>query len=670
MPKINITRTRGGIPTTSGLGQAAPLPNIPNPIVETIGSISKELQGFVAEEAAKVKRTRDLDYVTSAHINVTEQTASLRRNLQTSREGQPVGYTDAFIQGLDQLHKDAIDNAPSQEARNALTQRFGAQRNNQFLSAFKFESEQTERVTLEKATENIDILANDIRNNPGNLASREQEIESVIEGIGIFGDEAKSEFSKAARRTLADAQIKGLIGQDPEKVSQQLKAGIYDGVITAAKKDQYLRAAKAQAEGNLRIAAEELSTTKKQAVDQRRLEIFQGTANQLSLDEDLDNGVYGISEYLSLSKELAAKIGQANTITQTIGEVEDAIASGRPLDVTNATDREKLDTYFETIVMKNIDEETISSADAVASHLKQFNHLPKVIKNNLVANLYNGSNQEVINSAVLIDRLIVQEPNVARQFNSRQDLARVTKLVNSVNAGLPIDDAVKAADNLLVEKNTTEHKDRQDNYFKNSNEFDQDEITSFFINDPDTVPTGMVNDWKRLYQTYAIDHKMDLVDAEALAYKITKSRWSITNINGDEEYMKDAPENYYNQRGLNPDWMQSQLKTDLTGLLPETNRGFFITPEPTTINSGRPGYVVYYEDENGMPTLLLDEDNDVMLWRPDITTSSDAQQQIQEATREAREKRLSAAGVSPAEQASMFRIKALADTVNRMKEGE
>ena len=73
--------------------------------------------------------------------------------------------------------------------------------------------------------------------------------------------------------------------------------------------------------------------------------------------------------------------------------------------------------------------------------------------------MYNGSETQVIRSAKVLDQLMGDNPEIARQFNNK-DIARSSQISSSISAGMPNDLAVAAADNMLVEKNTTEYKER------------------------------------------------------------------------------------------------------------------------------------------------------------------------------------------------------------------
>jgi hypothetical protein len=159
------------------------------------------------------------------------------------------------------------------------------------------------------------------------------------------------------------------------------------------------------------------------------------------------------------------------------------------------------------------------------------------------------------------------------------------------------------------------------------------------VNDPDDVPPAMVREWELLAKSYFVEHNMSLDSAKNLAYDILKNNWQITDVNGDEEYMKDAPELYYNKRGLDPKWIREQLVEDVTGLIGDTG-DFFITPDPNTQSSTQPGYLVTYFNDRGKPLPLTDSDGNLLRWRPDVSSSKSAQDQITKASKDAKVKRL------------------------------
>jgi hypothetical protein len=455
-----------------------------------------------------------------------------------------------------------------------------------------------------------------------------QQAELVAEGVDeVLDPKARDIFIENSKKTLTDAYVRGLIDKDLVKAEEVVEGDSLKGFLSPQEILKY-RAAVEDAKVRMESATlRKLNEDKEAAVLDRELGIFRGEATQLDLDDDLDRGVYGKEEYLSLSKKLRAEQGTQRATDLSIQDINARQQAGVPFDTTKKSVKDQLDNYFTTIVRPSITEE--NAEEVIGTFVEQFDYLPSTVKSGLLASLHNGSKQQTTIAATTIDGLIKRDPSIARQFNSTRDLARVRQISSSLSAGMPADLAIQGADNLLVEKGTTEFKER-DRAFKDlDREFDQDELTSLFVNDPENVPEGMSRDWNILFREFAVNNKMDFDDARQLAYDITKSTWGISTATGEERYMKHSPENYYNKRGLNPKWIGIQLDSDIKGIKSDIT-DFDITALPDTIGTDNPGYSVNYLSPEGIPLMLRDEEGRLLIWRPDIEASEDVKKQKQE----------------------------------------
>jgi hypothetical protein len=586
----------------------------------------------IAEDLIKKRQKAiDLDYVTNSTVKANEEVRRLKDTMVKEIE-DPKGFSNDFIAEADKVYNKFLEDAPSDAARNSLKASFTGQKTAQFNNAFNIENKLIADNILSNSIENANILGNNLIDNPFEYeAAKAQFNESLEAAKEVLDPVAFKRLEEEGKSTLIDSRIRGLMNKDLASAEKLVNSDELKDELEPTDILKYRSAVEAEKERLQREFIKKANERKEAIQLDREFGIFKGEVTQLDLDNDLDQGLYGKEEYLKLSKKLEATLTKENTKVKRIGRVEARAAEGSPFDTTNAEVKKDLDTYFDEIVAPQLTPE--NQNEAIATFVEKYEYVPSTVKSELLAGLHNGSDNEVVRSSQIITDILKTDPNLARNFNTSRDVARATKIANSVAAGMPEDMAVKAADDLLIEKNTTAHKEREKVFKDESNDFDQGEFTSFFVNDPNTVPEGMVNDWKTLYREFAVDHKMDLKEAEDLAYNITKSKWAVSKVAGEPKYMRKAPENYYNKRGLDPKWMELQLRQDVQSIVPGIEE-YDLTVNPDSENTDRPGYNVNYLSPEGIPLMLRDNEGNLLIWRPDIDTSEDAARQIKESEQE------------------------------------
>ena len=264
--------------------------------------------------------------------------------------------------------------------------------------------------------------------------------------------------------------------------------------------------------------------------------IFKGTTSQLQLDEDFEKELYGTEEYINLSNKLRVKESKDLSDTSAISRVNERQQLGLPFDTSDSQTKKDLNTYFEKVVAPIIDND--NQDQVISTFIDKFSFIPDIVKSNLLAGLHNGSDEEISRTSRLIDSLTRSNPQLARQFSATNDLIRAKTITSAVQAGMPIEDAVKAADNMIVQKGTVEQELRRKSFREAKIEFDQDEISTFFTNDPNKVPQGMKDDWSTLVENYSVNLKTPIENAKDIAYRVVDSEWGATNVGSFEEDIK------------------------------------------------------------------------------------------------------------------------------------
>lgn len=624
MAKITIQGPNRFRPTSTGLPRAGQVGDITGGTRGT-QELTQTITNLSVDAINKRDRALDLDYVTDANVKAQTEIQKLRDKMLKDVE-DPKGFSQSFAEEANKVYDRYLGDAPSQSAANSLKNMFSSQKTSQFKRAFDLENQMIADRILDNAIENSNTIGIEVFDNPASFQDKMKDLDMIHQSVdGVLDPKAKEVLKDKTERQLVDSYLRGLIDKDLAKAEEVANSDDIKGMLSPKEIVSYRNAVEAQKD---RIESE---TVRKIAADMeaaridRSLGIFRGEVNQLQLDQDLASGTFDKNTYLKLSKELEARNSKIQTQDNSIRSVEAQIRLGQPFDTTAKATRDNLDNYFDAVVVPNMTEE--NAEEVVATFIQDSSYIPTSVKSNLLATLHNGNNDQIAKSAKLIDRLVKDDPQLANQFQSTRDIVRSRQIANSINAGMPIEMAIQGADTSLVEKNTTEHKERSKAFKDSKKKFKQGELTSFFVNDPNNVPKGLINDFETLYMEFAVNNKMDIKEAEDLAYTIIKRDWTISEATGEPKYVKHAPEIYYNKRGLDPIWIQRQLRTDVSSLIPEVE-DYDLSVIPDTIGTANPSYTVDYLSENGIPLKLRDAKGRLLRWRPDINQSQDVKDQI------------------------------------------
>lgn len=589
-------------------------------------ALSNVITGITKEAIDKRDRAVDVDYIANSNVKAQAQIQGLRENMLTNRE-DPQGFSQEFITEANKVYDGLVADAPSEQSRQSLKTLFSGQKVSQFKQAFDLENKAIADGILSNTQESINISALNVFENPKDLKEILKSTKLSLEASSeVLSTSEQTKLVKQAEKEIIDSAIKGFLVSDIKAAEELVNSDSLKGLLTSDQIQSYRNAVEERKIRDTNKAAKELNTAQEGLVLDRQLGIFRDEVTQLELDSDLEKGLYGIKEYLSLSGKLDSKLKGETAVSNTILKVADQQELGVPFDTANPKVKKELDVYFDSVVIPSLTKE--NREDKVASFIDKFQYIPASAKSGMMAALHNGSKGEIGSSSRLISSLVKKDPQLARQFTN-SDLLRAATISQSVFAGMPLEDAITASDNMLVEKNTTQWKERQKMFNSDKDEIDQDDFQRFFRNDPADLPEGMVNEWNTLYKNYAVNNKVDFDTARDLATKIVNSKWGVSNATGDEKYMKHAPENYYNKRGLDPKWIEKQLQVDVNSISAEI-KDYDLSVHPDTETTNNPGYLVNYISPNGIPLLLRDEEGALLVWRPDITTSEDANNQIKE----------------------------------------
>lgn len=626
MAKINIPRGKGVSSKPTGR------PLFTNTRLGSIGDEIAELGTAITSETSKaIQRKNEVvetDYITNSLIDTSEKATRVRDEMAKNREDFK-GFADDFIKEYDSIIDKQIENAPTEKAKSSLKRSYAQNRINNFKQAFDFENKRIADSILTKSEANIDLISDKVFEFPGSLEESLDQIDLITDNVSnVLDDSNLAKFEENAKNKIADRYITGLMNQDIDKAIKVSQSDSFKNLVGSRLAKSYEESARTQKtridNEALRVEQEDRTRVKVE----RQIGILKGQITQAQLDKDLQDGLYGNKEYLTLSKELRSALKTEGSVADSIEDVKMQLELGLPFDTTNAKVKKNLDRYFEKVVEPSLTSENYDQS--ISSFIDQTSYIPSKVKSTVLAGLHNGDDETVAVNARRINSLTKSNPQLVRQFSATNDLARSKLIATSIEAGMPLEDTIKAADNMIAEKNSVLQDQRKKDFKKSKPQFDQDEVQTLFRNDPSDVPESMKEDWRTIYENYAVNLKMPFDQAEELTYEIINSEWGVVNTTGEPTYMKHAPEKYYNTKNLDPIWIEQDLNEDVIGILPEVG-DYTLAVDPDTIGTETPGYMINYVNKEGVPLILRDNEGDILLWRPDIQTSKNAQRQIAEA---------------------------------------
>lgn len=283
---------------------------------------------------------------------------------------------------------------------------------------------------------------------------------------------------------------------------------------------------------------------------------------------------------------------------------------------------------------------------SIVGSISKLGVYPSSLKNNLLGALENGTNDQKIYAAEVINR--ISEGNVAtiNQIPSSQR-ALAKGIVTNIDAGVSPTDAIKFTENKIFNKGTPEFKARQVQFKEESIDFSEDFVNEFFRDDPNEIPAGMVGEYNLLNQNFFMNNGVDGDAAKELAVESIKSRWGITETGG-KRWMKYAPETIYDN-GLDPKWIKEQLVDDVhklgtTGFdIEKLEDDLIIEVAPETRSQPNPAYLVFVRDDNGVLEPVLDKQGMEALFTPDYETSPSFKRRLEENSNDIEEARFEAA---------------------------
>lgn len=262
--------------------------------------------------------------------------------------------------------------------------------------------------------------------------------------------------------------------------------------------------------------------------------------------------------------------------------------------------------------------------------------VPEALKGEIIGLLANGSVEQKATAADVVERIADERPSVLSQFSERERV-KARQITQNLDAGIEPEAAIALADKYIYEKDTPQFKQRMAMFKDEKLEFKEGKFTSFFENDPDEVPAGMIADYNTLVERYYMEGGLNAESADELAIQTVSSKWKKSNISGQPRWMKYAPEVIYDN-GMGGEWMREQLLTEVTSrgwLVDDMNKfedSLLLEVSPDSVGGKLPYYRIFSQEDNGRIRPLVDGSGQQLTFIPEYESSPEFKRVLEESS--------------------------------------
>lgn len=603
MPTVTIDRSRAALPTRTGIneaGRVTPDTNAGRGMMELGGTLLK----IDAEMRRETKLAEDSTYVANASIQAQQAAYDIQKKKQEEFRNNPEGYAKALFQDTQAVYQQAIDAAPSGEARRALQSQLAGSIRADFSQAAAWERKNTVDTYLTRHRQSTTMLANRIFESPEDAQRVIASHNALTEASTTFLEPGQAaRLKEQDTKELSNAAIRGLIEKDPHLAEDVIKSGQFNKVFEPTQLETFEQMAKRKQVSNDLAADKLFKVEKEKSVNELELSMhFASSLDDVnSIQEKIETGFHdetlSTKEFIKYSDKLEKIQQRIIGDSADLQMVDASYRQATPLSAVNKKSRGAVDNYYAQIFLPTLQGLNPSEqANKITGFVANTGIVPTPVRSQVEEALSGGSPARQTAAADLAMNIINQNPILTKQFN-RDRLNYARKISDGRNAGLSAEEAVEAAKVQVMEKGTEPYKARQKDFKDQKKDFDTGEINQWFRDDPNDVPDNMKNDFNRLYQTFYVDQQMSEKAAREMAYKRLLTQWGVSSISGEARWMRNAPETVYGVPGQDNEWMKKDLQATVAG---KTDKPVSVVQNPATTASDEPDYFVIYEDDDGV----------------------------------------------------------------------
>jgi hypothetical protein len=630
MPKVTIDRAKApNLPRLQsadigpGLGRAA----------RTAGEAIFQQS---VQQLQKEKLAQDITYTTNQSVRASELVNNLGTKLQSETQDF-TGYAERLTTEADAIYQGIIDNAPSEEAKLDLVQKFGRAREGLFRTAKKFEQGKLVEQYTNDFESSLNILSNQVKRNPEEFQNVLSQFDELLGTAPTFlGKQAVDNLQSKSEKVLAESFLRGLAVSDPSGAKEALAGGQFDKLFDS-KEQASLQNAINTIENKVAAQVEQAYSQDLAAIDERIIKTKMGVTDDpmtFAEIEQLDREGFYLDRKDKVSHLNKLYTAQKEAIVAA-GNTEIArhrISNGLALDLSNKEVKSGIDQVFVEDIVPQIQtaESEVDIATAVNNFVNKTKFLPKTLEEQMIRQpLVYGSPDQRLQAARLAKNVIDNNPVAQHSFKT-EELADIATLNRIANISDTPEQAIEMFEKEKRLAQDPARKEQLNNRFSEVEPLDLDAFDpGLFVAEPgeETIPAEILsfaNDIDRQLITMGT-HPDDVPE---IRNQVLKAKgYGITTL-GSNRFMQHTPEATY---GLTPGEVNELYETDLEGVLPEgiSTGDTYVLPNSFVDEDGFRKYFIGYNDEFGIPR-TLHIDGDPVAWHPDSKQLDDVQSAIQE----------------------------------------
>lgn len=443
-------------------------------------------------------------------------------------------------------------------------------------------------------------------------------------------------------------------------ISQDRKDAIYRVMLGDAKEADY-RAQKAQAAAD---RARDLANSR--AASDLAISLSRGEAGYAEVEKAYNDGMITPAARAEMTIRLDKRNNDLAELQAGLALVDAAKRGDVRLDPSNSMHRDLVSADFKEQAGAFLAGGDKTEADFQAwtvNYAVEVGVVPDDVKAKWRGALVSGSPEQQVAAADAIEQLRLANPFLLDASFEKSDIERATMLADQARAGVPYETAVgNVNDAMRLDQATITARDAafaqtykpapgRTQFQAMQSDLQgivNDRAESWFgwvpgVDAAPQVPDEMVAQYELLLKD-SYRRTGDMATAKKSAGDSLRNAWSVSRVNGGEQWMKSAPELYYAapaQAGLsateNAEWMRNQLFAEVTenALIDPENP---MTPDRISLvpdalgrrgPDGRPLYVVMIQGPQGLSP-VLDGSGRPMPWAPDWDSSAKKSEMVLE----------------------------------------
>ncbi len=612
----------------------------------------------VADDFTEMRRSAEDDTASAAglaeaRVRFVKAAQSLEARA-TSGEGFTEGLdaalsfeTDAILGDL----RSVRGLRPSDQGEAAIRRQLGALRSRFVARGAMFEHEARLNQLGRDIDQTIGDLAMAAFNRPADYLAILAEGEAVLDKFkNKLPPDALAAKVAAARATIPESAVAGLIATDPAAALDALERGDFDAHLAAADKALNLKQARAATAAADRGAVAQAAATTAKAASDLEIAVRRGLAGYAEIERSLKARIITPAKRTQLTLAVDERFKAADKEAADLALVAAAVGTGEVfLDPKDGGHRKAVDAYFQSFVL----DDPGGQPDVIA-FVDKVGMVPDSLAGQLRGALRAGDAKAKADAADLLDRIGQANPAALRDF-AQADVDDGLAIATLVRAGVKPEDAVRSVEAARrvpePERQARRARAIEEKHGDENASFleDQSERGFLFFGGADLeIPDALVGEFN-LVQRQAFMRLGDLEASQTVALARLRGVWGVTRVGGPPRWMKYAPEAVAGVAPMTPeqnaDWMTEQLIADLA-------KGAIFDPEAgdledrlrieadarTARELPAPSYPVALLNADGVylpVTRFVDGQEKVFRWQPDWITSPLHQRTLEEIERRA-----------------------------------